>query len=87
MCVAEGIETGLAVQQVTGIPTVAALSKSGTVRLDLPSVVQEVIICADGDDAGREAAKFAACHFRNNVRIIRVAPADDGQDFADMLNE
>ena len=44
LAVSEGIETGLSVQQATGIPTWAALSAGGLTTLVLPKEVREVRI-------------------------------------------
>ena len=57
--VGEGIETCLAAMQATGHPTWAALSTSGLRSLDLPKDVRDVIVLADGDDAGEAAARTA----------------------------
>ena len=53
LMVGEGIETCLAAMQATGHPAWAALSTSGLRALDLPDDVRDVIVLADGDDAGR----------------------------------
>src|SRR3989442_441418 len=55
LMVGEGIETCLAVMQEAGLPAWAALSTSGLRSLDLPSEIQEVIVLADGDEAGERA--------------------------------
>lgn len=81
----EGIETSLAAMQATGHPAWAALSTSGLVALDLPQDVREVIILADGDEAGRIAARDAAERWRREQRRVRVAYAPQGTDFNDVL--
>ena len=59
LMVGEGIETCLSVMRATGKPAWAALSTSGLRALDLPDTVREVIILADGDEAGEAACGTA----------------------------
>ena len=56
LAVAEGIETALSVLQITGLPTVAALSASGMRGFRWPAQVRRLWIAADNDRAGLEAA-------------------------------
>jgi putative DNA primase/helicase len=83
--VGEGIETCLSAMQVKGIPAWAALSASGLRTLCLPQHVREVIILADGDDAGESAARNAASRWKQEGRCVRIARAPQGMDFNDML--
>jgi len=83
--VGEGIETCLAAMQATGRPAWAALSTSGLQTLDLPEVVREVIVLADGDDAGETAARATAGRWQREGRRVRIAHPPRGQDFNDML--
>ncbi|HYU46745.1 MAG TPA: toprim domain-containing protein [Terriglobales bacterium] len=85
LMVGEGIETCLAAMQATGLSAWAALSTSGMGVLDLPPVVREVIVLADGDDAGESAAKTAALRWRREGRLVRIARPPAGADFNDML--
>jgi len=82
---AEGIETALSAMQATGRPTWAALSTSGLRSLDLPPEIQEVIVLADGDDAGEAAARTAAVRWRREGRLVRIARPPARMDFNDML--
>jgi putative DNA primase/helicase len=84
LLIGEGIETCLAAMQATGLPAWAALSTSGLCSLDLPNV-EEVIILADGDDAGEAAARSAAQRWRLEKRRVRIAHAPKGYDFNDLL--
>jgi hypothetical protein len=59
LMVGEGIETCLAAMQATGRPAWAALSTSGLRALGLAPGVRDVIVLADGDDAGETAARRA----------------------------
>ena len=85
LALTEGIETALSVQQATGIPTWATLSTSGLKTVILPPDVREVVICADGDDAGDQAAQDAAQRLLREGREVRIARAPAGMDFNDVL--
>jgi putative DNA primase/helicase len=82
----EGIETGLAILQATGMHVWCALGTSNLGRVELPGFVREVIVAADHDDAGIEAARDAAKLYRANGYQVRiVSPADGGADFNNMV--
>ena len=85
LMVGEGIETCLAATQATGNPAWAALSTSGLRSLDLPADVRDVIVLADGDDAGEAAAKDCALRWKREGRRVRIARPPQGMDFNDML--
>lgn len=85
LMVGEGVETCLAAMQATAHVAWAALSTSGLRALDLPEVVREVIILADGDDAGEAAARDAALRWTRQGRRVRIARAPRGKDFNDLL--
>jgi putative DNA primase/helicase len=52
ICVTEGIETGLAVQEHTGITTLSAISAGNLERFEPPRGVRFVEIWADNDISG-----------------------------------
>jgi putative DNA primase/helicase len=85
LMVGEGIETSLAAMQATGHPAWAALSTSGLRTLDLPKDLRDVIVLADGDDAGEAAARVAALRWKSEGRRVRIAHPPQGMDFNDML--
>jgi putative DNA primase/helicase len=85
LMVGEGIETCLAAMQATGRPAWAALSTSGLRALDLPPKVREIIILADGDDAGATAAEHAALRWSRQGRRVRIARPPRELDFNDVL--
>jgi putative DNA primase/helicase len=85
LMVGEGIETCLAAMQATGNATWAALSTSGLRALDLPEDVRDVIVLADGDDAGEAAARDCAWRWKREGRRVRIARPPQGMDFNDML--
>ena len=85
LMVGEGIETCLAAMQATGHPGWAALSTSGLRSLDLPKGVHNVIVLADGDDAGEAAARIARFVGSAKAGRVRIARPPQGTDFNDML--
>jgi putative DNA primase/helicase len=85
LMVGEGIETCLAAMKATGRPAWAALSTSGLRTLDLPEDVRDVIVLADGDDAGEAAACDCAWRWKREGRRVRIARPPPGMDFNDML--
>jgi putative DNA primase/helicase len=85
LMIGEGIETCLAAMQATGHPAWAALSTSGLRVLNLPKDVRDVIVLADGDDAGEAAARDCAYRWKREGRRVRIARPPQGMDFNDML--
>src|SRR5262249_42013239 len=85
LMIGEGIETCLAAMQASGHATWAALSTSGLRALELPCEVREIIVLADGDNAGEAAAHDAALRWTREGRRVRIARAPRGADFNDML--
>jgi putative DNA primase/helicase len=88
IAVGEGIETCLSVLQEAELPVWAALSTSGLKSLDLPPIVREVTILADGDEAGEEAACSAGRRWKTAGLIAKIArPKGGAGDFNDMLRQ
>ncbi|WP_245499803.1 DUF7146 domain-containing protein [Tepidamorphus gemmatus] len=85
LMVGEGIETCLAAQQASGRPAWAALSTSGLRALDLSREVRDVIVLADGDEAGETAAQDCAWRWKREGRRVRIARPPQGMDFNDLL--
>lgn len=88
LAIAEGIESALSFEQLTGHPCWAALSTSNlaTVKLPNPAQTPHVLIAADNDTPGIKAANKAAEHYTNlghRVRIIM--PPDHALDFNALL--
>ena len=87
MVVAEGLETSLSVMEATGLPTWAALSASYFIGMALPALplAAEVVIAADHDETGIEAAEKAAALWSSQGRKVWIAqPSISGTDFNDM---
>jgi putative DNA primase/helicase len=86
--VAEGIETALSAMQLSGVAVWAALSAGGIERLILPAMPQArtVIVFADHDRRGIDAAEYAAARWRGEGREVRIElPTKPGTDFNDAL--
>ena len=85
LMVGEGVETCFAAMQASGHPAWAALSTSGLRALDLPASVRDVIVLADGDEAGEVAARDCARRWMRQGRRVRIARPPRGMDFNDVL--
>ncbi len=88
LVVCEGIETGLSILSgLLGEPAEvwAALSTSGIRALALPAKPRRLIIAADGDPAGNEAAKALGDRAYCLGWDVFLWPAPDGQDWNDVL--
>ena len=83
--IAEGIETALSAMQATGQTAWAALSTSGLRTLELPADVHDVVVLADGDDAGEAAARDCGWRWNREGRRVRIARPPQGMDFNDLL--
>jgi putative DNA primase/helicase len=86
LALAEGIETALAVREATGWPVWALVAASLLKEASLPPEVKEVVVCADHDKAGLEAAKALAQRLLREGRKVRLAvPPVEGEDWLDAL--
>lgn len=89
LCLAEGIETALAVERLFETPCWATISAGTMAKWIAPDGVESVTICADNDAhfAGQSAAyrlanRLAAKGLAVNVRV----PDRPGEDWLDVLN-
>jgi hypothetical protein len=86
LALAEGIETALAVREATGWPVWALVAASFLKEASLPPEVKEVVVAADHDKAGLEAAKALAQRLLREGRKVRLAvPPVEGEDWLDAL--
>jgi putative DNA primase/helicase len=86
LALAEGIETALAVREATGWPVWALVAASFLKEASLPPEVKEVVVCADHDKAGLEAAHALARRSLREGRRVRLAvPPEEGEDWLDSL--
>lgn len=70
LLVGEGIENVLSAMQITGLPGIATLGAANMAHVEVP-VCSEVIIVADNDDPGYEAAKALSRRLVNEGRKVR----------------
>jgi putative DNA primase/helicase len=86
LALAEGIETALAVRETTGWPVWATIAAPFMKELVLPHEVREILISADHDRAGLEAAHALARRLLREGRKVRLAvPPEEGEDWLDVL--
>jgi phage/plasmid primase-like uncharacterized protein len=87
LVIGEGIESSASAGRLMGLPSWAAISAGNLAkRLVLPSEARRVIIAADPDDAGRNAAREAWLRWKDEGRDVQIAlPDREGCDFNDLL--
>lgn len=84
MAVSEGIETGASYSALKGVACWAALSTAGLNRFNPPPRVRKLIVAADGDEAGLQAAQELAARVSRRCDVEIDAPPAD-QDWNDVL--
>lgn len=85
MGIAEGIETALAAWCASAVPTVAAYSAGNLKAWSWPAGLQRLVIFADADRAGREAADtLRARALGAGLRVDVLTPSTDGADWCDV---
>jgi phage/plasmid primase-like uncharacterized protein len=88
LAVCEGVETGLSILQMTGIPTWACLSTGGMVSLEIPKTIRTLLICGDNDPAGITASlALKARAIEEGYAVKYVTPQEAGFDFNDVLQK
>jgi hypothetical protein len=88
LILAEGIETALAASVLMQAPAWAAVAAGNLANLVLPPLPagSDILVAADADAPGQEAAWAATARWRAESRHVRVATPDRaGGDFADIL--
>lgn len=96
----EGVETGLSVQQSTGLAVWSAIYGGHMAKMALPPIVTTAVTLADRDKVcwrpgplygkrpGEHYAQLAAAKDRAEGRVARIAvPPGDKADFNDLLEE
>ncbi len=84
--IAEGVESGLAAMELSGVTCWATLGAQRLSRLWLPEVVRTVHIFADSDEPGQRAAAQAASRFEREGRRVAVRmPPEGAGDWNDAL--
>lgn len=84
LAVGEGIETCGAYATLRGTPCWPCLSTSGLGAFVVPPGVRKLIIAADGDKGGAEAAQRLAERACKACDVL-IDPAPNGEDWADVL--
>lgn len=83
--IAEGIETALAAWCPSGLPTVAAASAGNLAAWQWPAGVQRLVIFADHDRAGIEAAEtLQGRALRAGLQSSVMTPTEAGADWCDV---
>ena len=83
--IAEGIETALAAWRASTVPTVAAYCASNLAAWQWPGGAQRLVIFADADKAGREAADtLRARALTARLQCEVLTPTTDGADWCDV---
>jgi hypothetical protein len=93
LAIGEGIETVLSVMvalagnaRFRDYSYASALSTSGIRALEIPAEVRELIVLADRDQAGEQAARVLAQKALGEGRTARIArPSETANDFNDLL--
>lgn len=86
--IAEGIETALAALMASGVPTVAAYCAGNLAHWRWPAGVQRIVIFADHDKAGREAADtLRARALAAWLQCEVLTPTTEGADWCDVWAE
>jgi putative DNA primase/helicase len=87
LVVGEGIETSACAGLLLGLPAWAAISAGNLAKgLALPPDIRRVVIAADPDAPGEDAARSAWFRWRAEGRAVRVAtPHTPSHDFNDVL--
>ncbi|WP_200340631.1 DUF7146 domain-containing protein [Rhodovibrio sodomensis] len=83
----EGVEDGLSLVQMMHQAVWATLGTSGMATVELPDVVERVILAPDNDPAGQASIDKAARRFHHEGRDVRIARPPMGQDWNDVLGE
>ncbi|MCB5195517.1 toprim domain-containing protein [Deefgea salmonis] len=95
LALTEGIETALAVHQLTGLAVWSCINVAMLKTVVLPDSVREVVIYGDNDlpdhkgkNAGKEAAYILAARLVGEGRTVKVMlPPEAGTDWLDVLND
>jgi putative DNA primase/helicase len=89
LVIGEGIETAASAGRLMGFPAWAAISAGNLAKgLALPPEAWHVLIAADADIAGEQAAQAAALRWSAEGRRVEIARPRRGRgDFNDMIRE
>ena len=83
--IAEGIETALAARCASGVPTVAAYSAGALAAWQWPRVLKRLVIFADADAAGADAANTLRIRAgAAGLAVQVITPTTPGTDWCDV---
>jgi putative DNA primase/helicase len=86
LVIGEGIETSASAGRLMGLPAWAAVSAGNLAKgLVLPPEARSVVIAADPDEAGRDAARDAWFRWTAEGRKVQIATPNGLGDFNDLL--
>ena len=86
LVIGEGIETAASAGLLTGLPAWAAISAGNLAKgLLLPQEARSVVIAADPDKAGADAAREAWRRWTDEGRTVRIATPNGPGDFNELL--
>jgi putative DNA primase/helicase len=83
--IAEGIETALAAARIHSVPTWAALNTSMLQKFEPPAAVKRVVIMADSDIPGLQAAETLKQRLQDRIAVVIRMPPAPYKDWADAL--
>jgi phage/plasmid primase-like uncharacterized protein len=86
LALCEGIETGLSIREAySDLAVWCALSAGNLDRLTLPPEVEEVVLVADGDPVGEQAARKTNWSYLDQGLTVQLVLPPAGQDINDVL--
>lgn len=86
LVIGEGIETAASAGRLTGWPAWAAVSAGNMAKgLVLPAEARRVVIAADPDEPGEQAARAAALRWQAEGREVQIMRPTGAGDFNDLL--
>lgn len=83
----EGLEDGLTVHQLTGMPVWVAAGATMLPHVELPTLVKRVVIAADNDPAGMASAEMAANRYSQDRSVRLIRPDPSYKDFNEQLQD
>jgi hypothetical protein len=85
LLIGEGLEDVLSVTQHTGLPGWAVMGTGNLARVLIPETVTELVIAADSDKDGLNAAYAAASYWSSTGRAVKVVAPEDAKDWNEHL--
>ncbi len=85
LCIAEGIETAMAGQQMFSLPVWAATGQARRKSILLPDVVQTVVLLTDNGGSDATTNQAIQSYRAQGREVIVEAPPDEFKDYADQL--